>query len=141
LNEDDRLAARAVLEKTTFAPGRVKLIEERLEPALLQACYGLMDLFIATRLHSGIFSLNMGVPTIFIGYLPKSRGVLEAVGLSDCLVELKSIDEEELFRKLEMAWLERDELSRRISRTLPGILADAVRPMQQIHQDYFIKKG
>jgi len=66
-------------------------INQAVKPALLKACYGYMQAFLASRLHSGVFALGMNVPTIFIGYLSKTHGVLEALGLETNVIDLKDL--------------------------------------------------
>jgi colanic acid/amylovoran biosynthesis protein len=78
-----------------------------LSAPLLKSCYGFMSMFVATRLHSGIFALGSGVPAFFIGYNTKSLGVLEDMGLEDWLLELKDFEGEKFYHQLELFWQNR----------------------------------
>jgi colanic acid/amylovoran biosynthesis protein len=104
--EDDRLPARQVIAALPD-PGAAVLVDEYLPPALLKACYGCMDAFVASRLHAGLFALGMGVPTLFIGYLTKTRGVLETLGGLDWLIPLEEINKTILTEKLSALWQQR----------------------------------
>lgn len=134
--EDDRLAARQMLERLGPGGAHVRLVDEALPPALLKACYGCLDLFLPTRMHSGIFAMTMGVPCVFVGYLTKTRGVLQALGLEDWMVQVGSVETEALWQKVEAAWNERAERAERLRQVLPHVIADCRRSGKWIAEDF-----
>lgn len=135
--ENDRTGAYMVLQQLrSHAINSVHIVDERLSPQLLKACYGKMDLFIATRLHSGIFALGMGVPTIFIGYLTKTRGVLKSLGLEDWMIQIDEIDADQLWNKIATAWAERSERTAQLDQQLPMVYQGAKFPAVFIARDY-----
>ena len=81
--EDDRFAASKVAEMMKGVEESIVTIEEPLSSEMLKGLYGLMDIFLATRMHSGIFASSMGTPTLFIGYLTKIQGMVESNGSSE----------------------------------------------------------
>jgi colanic acid/amylovoran biosynthesis protein len=119
--EDDRNANDAVRSCLEGESSRISVITQELPPSQLKACYGLMDLFIASRLHSGIFAMSMGVPTVFFGYLSKTRGLLQALGLDYWVVDLGEKDHEMLSKKIIEGWEKRKDLSIQIQSLLPDI--------------------
>lgn len=134
--EDDRIGTRIVFERIQAKTDRVRIVEETLSPAMLKACYGCMDLFLASRLHAGIFSLGMCVPTLFVGYLHKTLGVLEALGLNDWMVGLDNLDEDELSVKLELTWFNKKERAIQLARLLPDLKLAIHQMSEQIAGDY-----
>lgn len=138
-NEDDRLATEKVTGLMQSQPDYIHIVPGELDPALLKACYGCMDLFLASRLHSGIFAMGMGVPTVFVGYLTKTRGVLEAVGLQDYMVDLEQLRERSLFPLLEQAWLERETLSQSITARMKHVSEQVAHSALTIARDYLEK--
>lgn len=133
--EDDRGAVRTVLERMSSCREHVVFVNETLSPRLLKACYGQMDFFLASRLHSGIFALGMGVPTLFINYLTKTRGVLEALGLGDWSLDLAGITGERLQDVIFAAWGERHNRAAILSHILPEVVAASQHTMQEIAND------
>ena len=134
--EDDRAAARQVIAAMGEAARRVVWVDEILAPQLLKTCYGRMNFFIASRLHSGIFAMSQGVPALLIGYLTKTRGILSAVGLEDWVIDLGEIQAERLIAMASQAWLEREARSALLAERMPAMIAKAGSAMEWIAKDY-----
>jgi colanic acid/amylovoran biosynthesis protein len=134
--EDDRVAARRILEKMG-SPSHARLVDEPLPPALLKGLYGQMDLFLATRLHSGIFAASMGVPTLLVEYLTKTRGMAEMMGLEEWRLELVEISEDLLSTKLEALWQQRDAVRQHLRRALPPLEQQAILAGRIIAEDFY----
>jgi polysaccharide pyruvyl transferase WcaK-like protein len=117
--ENDGLANVRVAESLTTGREHVHILNETLPPDLLRACYREMDLFIASRLHSGIFALCEGVPTIFIGYLSKTMGLLRALGLAAWGIPLSELTQRDLWDVLEALWSKRAAHRETLARLMP----------------------
>jgi len=114
-DENDNFGIKQVLELLPFnEQDRVHIINQELYPSELKACYGYMDVFLASRLHSGIFSLSMGVPTLFIGYLYKTIGVLRAMELEKYYVDLENISIHDMTTQITNMWNEKEEIKYKI---------------------------
>ena len=113
-----------------------ELMDMPTKPELLRAAYGQMDLFIATRLHSGIFAIQMGVPTLFIGYLHKTRGLMEMLGMEEWMLEIGDVTEEVLWHKLEALWLCRDAVRSMLAERVPALRACAATVGPKIASDF-----
>lgn len=140
-HEDDRIATREVIRLLRTDEEKIHLVPEILSPAQLKACYGVMDIFLASRLHSGIFSMSMGVPTIFVGYLSKTRGVLETLDLEQNLLELDVLSPEALLAKLDSLWLEKDLQKEALSEKTKGIVEQIHAAVSSIHEDFYIQNA
>jgi colanic acid/amylovoran biosynthesis protein len=135
--EDDRVAARRIKERMGNPP-QVILCEEALPPTALKGLYGMVDSFVATRMHSAIFAVSMGVPTLFIEYLSKTRGLVEMLSQEEWCIELTQITDDLLWGKLEALWERRAEVHNELARILPDMVADAARVGQivaEVHRD------
>jgi polysaccharide pyruvyl transferase WcaK-like protein len=109
-------------------------VNKRLHPDLLKACYGQMDIFLATRLHSGIYAMGMTVPTLFIGYLTKTQGLVRSLKIEDDFIDLSDLNEASARAKLENLWENR--AARRAH--LANVLAQA--QQQQAESVELLKK-
>ena len=96
----------------------------QLNPSELKSCYGEMDLFLASRLHSGIFSLSMRVPTLFIGYLHKTIGVLEAINFENYYIKLEEVNSRKIINKILYMWEIKLELKKIIDQEISLIESD-----------------
>lgn len=134
--EDDRIATEKVVQQMEVDYKKIHLVSEILNPMQLKACYGCMDMFLASRLHSGIFSMGMCVPTIFIGYLSKTRGVLQALGLEQHLIELSDITRNRLFTVLEQTWAVKDVERVSLKTATDGIGEQIRHAVSEISRDF-----
>ena len=121
LVEDDRVPTKLFFEDLKRDGVDAIFVDDDLDPEKLKACYGQMDMFVASRLHSGIFSFGMGVPTLFIGYLTKTIGLLESLGMPEIGLDLSNINPEILLSKLLWLWDNLDEQRARIQAKLVTI--------------------
>jgi colanic acid/amylovoran biosynthesis protein len=137
IDENDGIAAEFLLNTISEKQGRILHVQQRLNPMELKACYSLMDMFIASRLHSGIFAMSSGVPTLFIGYNPKTRGVLEAIGMDQWMVELTNIDSDCFWELLCKTWENRKNIADLSRPAVLNCQQDFDRVSQQIAADYF----
>ena len=98
--EDDRRTGARVHAQVAD-PGRVHVVAEQVPPDVLQAAYAGMDYFIGTRMHAVILALNAGTPALAIGYLHKTRGVLEELGMRERCLDIGTITPEQLLAAFE----------------------------------------
>ena len=136
-DENDRFATEILLNMIAEDQNRIIHVDHRLNPMELKACYSLMDMFIASRLHSGIFAMSSGVPTLFIGYNPKTRGVLEAAGLEQWMMDLDYLDTNVFYELLRQTWENRESIAVKTQSVVMNCLKDFDRVSQFIAEDYF----
>lgn len=112
IEQDDRVAARRIA--ANMLNTCVTLIEEQAAPDVMKAAFGMMDLFVGTRMHSNIFALSGGVPVVAIGYLHKTRGIMQMFDLDDCVLDIGQMDAGALSAVLQRVWAARAPLAERI---------------------------
>jgi colanic acid/amylovoran biosynthesis protein len=105
-------------------------------PADLKAAYGHLDILIGTRMHSVIFALTEGVPSLAIGYLHKTRGLMRMVGLEDCMLDIDNIQMDQMTQVLEKLWSERNAVRARIQGKVPWMVENARQAGELIAADY-----
>jgi colanic acid/amylovoran biosynthesis protein len=133
--EDDRIAARRIKARMGNPP-QVILCEETLSPAALKGLYGMVDAFVATRMHSAIFAVAMRVPTLLIEYLSKTRGLVEMLDQEEWCIQLTEMTDNLFWSKLRALWEQRAEVRQGLDRVVPGVIADARRAGQLVAEDY-----
>ena len=132
LVEDDRVPTKLFFQDLKRDGVDVIFIDNDLSPEVLKACYGQMDMFVASRLHSGIFAFGMGVPTLFIGYLTKTIGLLESLGMPELGLDISRLNSELLFSKLTWLWDNLDEQHALIKEKLVVIKHEMDEQVQQL---------
>jgi colanic acid/amylovoran biosynthesis protein len=104
--EDDRIISGLLDERLrSELPGESLFaidLPEAVDPGEVQALIAEADVMIATRFHSAIFALNVGVPVFSIGYQPKSREILKQLGLESFSMPIGELDAPEVLKKIEV---------------------------------------
>ncbi len=134
--EDDRIAIQNVVCLMEKYQKNIFIIEEVLPPKALKQAYGHMDIFIASRLHSGIFSVCQLIPTIFIGYLSKTKGVVDCLGYSDWFIPIETISDIVLKTKIEQLVARKEEITKYLHDILPGVISKTYLAGQLVAEDY-----
>jgi colanic acid/amylovoran biosynthesis protein len=134
--EDDRGMAQYVMSKMSD-DSHVRLVDVPTSPVLLRTLYRQMDLFVATRLHSAIFATTAGVPTVFIGYLHKTRGVVQMLEMEEWILDIKEVTEDRLLRKIKKLWLDRERIQEKLKRTIHRLQEESIGVGRAIADDYW----
>jgi len=80
-------------------------------PRIMRKIYGEMDLFIGTRIHSNIFAISEGVPTIAIAYqIPKGFGIIGMAGLDKYILNIANICTKDLIKRINIVLHNRDQI-------------------------------
>jgi colanic acid/amylovoran biosynthesis protein len=119
--QDDRHIARRIA--AAACPETISVIDAALSPEALQAAYGQLDLLVATRMHSAIFALSAGVPALVIGYLHKSAGIMEMLGLEDHVLDIDTLDAAQLCTAFDRLWDERAAVRAQLATRVPAMRA------------------
>ena len=135
--DDDRLIARALLTSLRHA----QLLEADLSAPQLKSVTAQMDLVVATRLHSAVFAVAMGVPCLTIAYQPKAYGIMEQLSMTPFWVP---IDELSLCR-LQSVYLSlsraAEEIRARLRQRIPELCQEARQNSRIISEDYRQRSG
>jgi len=121
-DENDLIGTKIVLSLLPLNTQKeILVVKEKLSPSELKGCYGQMNLFLATRLHSGIFALDMRVPTLFIGYLDKTIGVLRSVELNGFFLNIEDVTSDKLTEKLLFMEKQQNEIIALIDKQMNAV--------------------
>jgi colanic acid/amylovoran biosynthesis protein len=91
-----------------------------MSPSEMIDIFSQADLVLATRFHSAIFGLALGIPVISIAYQAKSLSTLKWLGLDDWSLAMNEISPEKIIRLMERIFQEsvplREKIGRQIAR-------------------------
>jgi len=119
--QDDRIIARRVTARAHSEQLPVVFIDRALGPEQLRDAYSRLDALVATRMHSAIFALGSGVPCLAIGYLYKSLGIMELLGLQRFVLAIDTLDTPALIDGFDALWAERFDVRRRLAERIPAV--------------------
>ena len=107
--------------------GRTLLLRGDYHPHELRRLYGLMDIFVATRIHSGIFALTAGTPVLAIAYeVPKGYGIIGMIEGPEYVLDINSVTAEKLMEGVRRILADREGLAKRVGEKV----AEAVRELE-----------
>ncbi len=134
-HDDDRETARNVVAMVA-RHDRVQVVEDELSAQEIKWLCGRMEFFVGTRMHSNIFALSSGVPTLAIAYQPKTQGIMSELGLGDCVVQIEGLALEELQRVFGAMIDRSSEIRNHLESTIPALEAKALEAGQMISEDF-----
>ena len=94
---------------------RIKIIENLPTPDQLQGMLSCSAVNITTRMHACILSTNSCVPTISINYLPKLKGYMESLGLSEYSIDIEEFSAEKAINAFRLIWNDRSKWALHLS--------------------------
>ena len=128
--DDDRVVAERILAQVD--PAHVEWCESVIGSEALIERYAEMDAFVATRLHSAIFAMNKGVPTLVVGYLHKSMGVLRALDMLKWCIQIDQVNTQNLIERFDALMQQRADVLAHMRGTLPETQHAAANTLQRV---------
>lgn len=103
----------------------IHFIRGSYSPAEVKAVLGQMDLMLGMRLHSLIFSLTMGVPSVALSYTHKVASIMETFGAADLCLPIENVGDENIVQLISKA--REESLRERLHRASTRIIGEAGR--------------
>lgn len=111
--DDDMRFLREIHRRLGDTSGRAVLLSETLGARRTKYVLAACDVAIAARMHCAIAAVSSGVPTIFVGYSEKARGMAQYVyGSEQWYVPLREITPKTLVDRTAALLKEREEVAR-----------------------------
>ena len=120
--DDDRVVLKQMQRELGHDP-RISLIDSASPAGLLEHFKG-FDFFVAMRFHSAVFAMLSGVPLVAIDYDSrggKTTGLMEAMGLSEFVLNIADATPQRLWTLVETGLSQRTTIARRIAQNLPAL--------------------
>jgi colanic acid/amylovoran biosynthesis protein len=134
-NDDDRVTARAIVGLMS-RQDRARVLTDELSAEEIKWLCGQTDFFVGTRMHSNIFALSLGVPTLAISYQHKTEGIMASLGLDDFVVPISAISLDVLKEQFDALVRRRHEVCVRLSEVIPEIELQAELAGRYIAEDF-----
>ena len=126
--ESDAEACRKVYEalKPTHG-GSLSMVAGSFDQAAIKRIIGRCDFFIGSRMHACIAALSQCIPAVTIAYSRKFIGVMETIGVEDCVADPCALDAEGVIGVIDKAFEERAAISKRLKEEMPGVREGVLR--------------
>jgi colanic acid/amylovoran biosynthesis protein len=87
-------------------------------------------------MHSNIFALSEGVPVVAIGYLHKTRGMAEMIGIDELFINIDQVSGNVLVDCVKNLWKNHQYWKTRIDKVIPGFIQDSTKVGGWVKEDY-----
>ncbi|MHC4625372.1 MAG: polysaccharide pyruvyl transferase family protein [Planctomycetota bacterium] len=125
--ESDTAACQKVYEQMGAKyVDRIFMVQGDYNQNEIKYIIGLCDFFIGSRMHSCIAALSQYVPALGLAYSKKFLGVFESIGLTQCVADARTSEEDQLLETIESVFEQRHEIRKHLERTIPGIQRDVL---------------
>lgn len=92
VESDNEVAERLRAALPPALQPRVRLVTGEYDPHEIKWIIGQCDFFIGSRMHACIAALSQGIPCVGVAYSMKFSGVFETVGMTDWVIDARSVD-------------------------------------------------
>ena len=93
---------------------RVLILEDDYSPAEIAGLIAECDLFLGMRMHSIIFAINSGTPTVGLVYDPKVQSLMEQAGIEEYAIPLSEANAQSIKSLLDRAFSNMDSLKTKL---------------------------
>lgn len=120
--ENDLEACKALVQSLP-AETRQKVIvlDGTYDQSEVKYLIGLCDFFMGARMHSTIAALSQCVPAVAMAYSKKFAGVFQTAGMEDCVVDMRTLSDEDVVQKITEIYANSDAVRARLEKIVPHI--------------------
>ncbi len=125
--ENDLLACRKLRDSLPDAArGKTMIVESDKGQPFFDQCeikylIGQCDFFLGSRMHATIAAISQCVPTVGLAYSRKFAGVYETAGVEDCVVDMRSMTNDEVMGKIRTLYENKFTIKKRLETTIPEV--------------------
>lgn len=131
-NDDTRIG-KEICDKVN--DGRCELLYiDNLLAQEIKGVIGQCDVIIASRYHTIVAALSLGIPTLAIGWHHKYVGVLELFKQEHWLFNIEDFEFEDLVKMFEKFWNNREKTREVILRYLPDVRERIAMGAKEVHK-------
>lgn len=80
---------------------------------------GKCDFFMGSRMHATIAAISQCIPTVGLAYSKKFAGVYETVGVEDCVVGLRELDNNQILDRVKTLYENSKDIKQRLEKNVP----------------------
>jgi colanic acid/amylovoran biosynthesis protein len=112
--------------------GKIGRVRGNYNQAEIKHVIGTCDFFIGSRMHACIAAASQSVPVVPMAYSDKFVGVMQTIGIEANVVDLRTMNEEEIFKVIDQALEHRVRIRQHLARTMPHVKESVLRVFEGI---------
>lgn len=134
--DDDRIASKRVFGHMR-GKNNARVITGTPDHHEIKAMYDKLDILLGTRFHSVIFSLTSYVPVVAIEYEHKTSGIMQDLELTNWVIDIEKVTEQNLSDMLEELIAKRHEYNAELRRSIPPYIRKTRATAKMLANSYF----
>jgi polysaccharide pyruvyl transferase WcaK-like protein len=119
VESDPEACLRVYEQLRQIYPGKIFIVKGQYDQGEIKHIIGMCDFFVGSRMHACIAALSQCIPSVGIAYSKKFHGVFDSIGLSRCVVDAGSLNEEEALSAIKRIFSDRDSICERLRDVVP----------------------
>jgi len=119
---DDRIAVQEILKNFNGLQNCSPILGDY-NAREMKGIIGKCEIMINGRLHSTVGALSMCVPSVIMQYSHKAGGVMDHLGMKNCVWDIND-SVESLLKIIDMIWRDRSEIKNRLSQQMVEVRRD-----------------
>jgi len=118
---DDKVCAQLYEALRDKYPGKIGWVRGSYDQSEIKHIIGACDFFIGSRMHACIAAASQSVPVVPMAYSDKFVGVMQTIGIEANVVDLREMNEEEIFTVIDRAFEHRVQVRQELAQTMPHV--------------------
>jgi polysaccharide pyruvyl transferase WcaK-like protein len=123
---DASVCPRMFAELRHKYPGKIGYAGGTYNQSEIKHLIGKCDFFLGARMHACIAAVSQCVPTVPVAYSDKFIGVMETLGIQDLVVDPRNMTEDEIVRRIGIAYSARERIRRELQSRVPEVKRTAL---------------
>lgn len=120
--ESDALAIEAIYPALESRFGySIGVVRGNYDYAQIKSIIGQCDFFIGARMHACIAAVSQTIPTVPIAYSDKFIGVMETLGIAECVIDPRTMNEEQMLHIVGRAFEQRMKIRDVLETRMPQV--------------------
>ena len=124
--DDDVMVAKEVRRQMRHSD-KAWVLEKLYSPKELKGIIGQMEMFIASRMHSCIFSTGMAVPTLALNYQFKLYEYMKLLGMEEMTCDFDRVSFDRVRPLADSLWADRNQIRKQLEQRIQALSKASLR--------------
>ncbi|RKY84246.1 hypothetical protein DRQ11_11855 [candidate division KSB1 bacterium] len=131
-NRDDDVMVAKEVQRQMRHSDKAWVLEKLYSPKELKGIIGQMGMFIASRMHSCIFSTGMAVPTLALNYQFKLYEYMKLLGMEEMTCDFDRVSFDRVRPLADSLWADRNQIRKQLEQRIQALSKASLRSAELV---------